>query len=375
MDESRKILEESANKLFADFSDPALLRRVEAGEDVPEVWKSISEMGFDQIFAGASDDPWRDACVVLKACGRHALPAPLPETLMAGAMIARAGLPPVEGTVALGSPRHTELALADAGDVTGRTAHLAWGQICAHAVLPMLEQILVLPLEGRTHSERNIGREPRDAHVFVSATPVASAPLPGDDMMAAGALMRAAQMAGAIEAVLAMTVQYARERHQFGKPIGSFQAIQHQLAILAGHAAAATRAVDAAFDHVAQSDGDGAVLRFEAAVAKIRCGEAASAAASIAHQTHGAIGFTDEHRLHYFTRRLWSWRSEFGSGGWWSERLGREVAAAGADAFWPGVTAAGYGSFPGRLRICPLIPSRAARDFSPAGRRVGCGDG
>ena len=81
MDESRTILEESANKLFAGFAEPALLRRVEAGEAAPEVWAAIEAMGFELIFSGASDDPWRDAAVILKACGRHVLPAPLPETL------------------------------------------------------------------------------------------------------------------------------------------------------------------------------------------------------------------------------------------------------------------------------------------------------
>ncbi|MFT3809252.1 MAG: acyl-CoA dehydrogenase family protein [Micropepsaceae bacterium] len=341
MDESRKILEESANKLFAGFAEPALLRRVEAGEDVHEVWTSISEMGFDQIFAGASDDPWRDACVVLKACGRHVLPAPLPETLMAGALMQMAGVTPVEGAVTLGAPQNAELALADGGDVTGRASHLPWGRACRHAVLPMLSQLLIVPMDERTQDDRSIGREPRDTHVFVSVTPVANGTLDSGLFTAAGALMRAAQMAGAIEAVLEMTVQYARERQQFGKPIGSFQAIQHQLAILAGHSAAAMRAVDQGFERIAESGADKDVILFEAAIAKIRCGEAATAAASIAHQTHGAIGFTDEHRLHYFTRRLWSWRSEFGSSGWWSERLGRQVSAAGNDAFWPMVTAAG----------------------------------
>lgn len=341
MDESRRILEESADRLFAGFADPALLRRVEAGENVPEVWKAIEEMGFDQIFAGASDDPWRDACVVLKACGRHVLPAPLPETLMAGALLAKAGIEPVGGAVTLGAPDNTELALADAGDVTGRATLLPWGRVSRHAVLPMLGQLVLVPLDGKAQLDRSIGREPRDTHVFVSVTPVANGPQSDEIVMAGGALMRAAQMAGAIEAVLEMTVQYARERQQFGKPIGSFQAIQHQLAILAGHAAAATRAVDAGFDRIAENGGDDAVMLFEAAVAKIRCGEAATAAASIAHQTHGAIGFTDEHRLHYFTRRLWSWRAEFGTAGWWSQRLGRQVAAAGNEAFWPMVTAAG----------------------------------
>jgi len=56
---------------------------------------------------------------------------------------------------------------------------------------------------------------------------------------------------------------------------------------------------------------------------------------------HGAIGFTQEHRLHYWTRRLWSWRDEFGNEAFWARRLGGAVAAAGADRLWHGITAAG----------------------------------
>lgn len=348
MDESLKILAESADKFFARHADVAMLRFAdeEPAAAAADLFPAIAEMGFEQIFdsydgVANSDDPWREACVILKACGRHAVPAPVAETIMSGALLSLAGLEPVEGPLTFTAPANVELTLADGGDVTGRAAHLPWGRTCSHAVLPMLGQIVVVQLGGAAQTDRSIGREPRDSHVFVSATPVVSGALDGDLIMACGALMRAAQMAGAIEAVLEMTVQYARERQQFGKPIGSFQAIQHQLAILAGHAAAATRAVDAAFERIAESGADGEVMLFEAAVAKIRCGEAATAAASIAHQTHGAIGFTDEHRLHYFTRRLWSWRAEFGTAAWWSARLGRRVAKAGAEAFWPSVTAAG----------------------------------
>ena len=60
---------------------------------------------------------------------------------------------------------------------------------------------------------------------------------------------------------------------------------------------------------------------------------------SIAHQTHGAIGFTDEHILHRYTMRLWSWRDQFGSESHWAVRLGEHVAARGADELWPMVTA------------------------------------
>jgi acyl-CoA dehydrogenase len=128
------------------------------------------------------------------------------------------------------------------------------------------------------------------------------------------------------------TVEYARTRVQFGKPIASFQAIQQQLAVLAGHTAAAGMAAAAA---VADLESP-ARLAHSAAVAKVRCGEAAGAAASIAHQVHGAIGITKEHSLHFATR-LWSWRAgsdrSFGPNGWGVRR------SAGADAYWPSVTA------------------------------------
>jgi alkylation response protein AidB-like acyl-CoA dehydrogenase len=75
------------------------------------------------------------------------------------------------------------------------------------------------------------------------------------------------------------------------------------------------------------------------AAAKIRAGEAAGAVAEIAHQVHGAIGFTEEHSLHYLTRRLWSWRDEFGHEGFWAAELGRRVAEAGPDQLWPLITA------------------------------------
>jgi acyl-CoA dehydrogenase len=76
------------------------------------------------------------------------------------------------------------------------------------------------------------------------------------------------------------------------------------------------------------------------AAAKIRAGEAAGKVAEIAHQVHGAIGFTHEHSLHRLTRRLWSWRDEFGTESHWSRELGRAVMAAGVDALWPMITAA-----------------------------------
>ena len=113
-------------------------------------------------------------------------------------------------------------------------------------------------------------------------------------------MARAAQMAGGLEFLLAQSVKYVSERKQFGKPLSAFQAIQQNLALLAGHTAAAGMAAQAAFH--AMEKGDAA---FEIACAKVRVGEAAGLGAGIAHQAHGAIGFTYEHTLHFVTRREW----------------------------------------------------------------------
>ncbi len=185
----------------------------------------------------------------------------------------------------------------------------------------------------------NLAGEPRDGLVAIEAA-LGTALLPGglDErlLLRLGALCRAAQMAGAMEAALALSTQYANDRVQFGRPIGKFQAVQQQLALLAEEAAAAQVAVDSAAAAVAASRPS---ANFAIAAAKIRAGEAAGKVAEIAHQVHGAIGFTHEHSLHLLTRRLWSWRDEFGSEAYWSLVLGRELLAAGPEALWPAITA------------------------------------
>jgi alkylation response protein AidB-like acyl-CoA dehydrogenase len=150
-----------------------------------------------------------------------------------------------------------------------------------------------------------------------------------------GALMRAAQMAGAMEAALDLSTRYANDRVQFGRPIGKFQAVQQQMALLAEETAAALVAVESAAIAVAQGR---ASVDFAIAAAKTRAGMAAGRVAEIAHQVHGAIGFAEEHALHYLTRRLWSWRDEFGDESYWASALGQRVAAAGADGLWPLIT-------------------------------------
>jgi acyl-CoA dehydrogenase len=148
-------------------------------------------------------------------------------------------------------------------------------------------------------------------------------------------------------------VSYANERVAFERPIAKFQAVQHNLARLAGEVAVAVAAATSAADAIAsaglspplapprkgQGNPGGAcfdeAVFLEVAAAKIRVGEAATEGAAIAHQVLGAIGFTQEHTLHRFTRRLWAWRDDFGNESWWAAKLGALVAAKGPDGLWP----------------------------------------
>jgi acyl-CoA dehydrogenase len=182
----------------------------------------------------------------------------------------------------------------------------------------------------------NVAREPRDTVTLGGRTDSAGdARLDRQQLRAVGAALRAQQIAGVLERVTEMAVQYALDRTQFGRPIGRFQAIQQNLAILAGQTAAAVAAADMAAEAVGE-----AIHLIPIAAAKSRCGEAAGVGASIAHQVFGAIGFTHEHSLHFFTKRLWSWRDEFGNETVWQRLLGRHMANAGPARYWAEITAA-----------------------------------
>jgi acyl-CoA dehydrogenase len=145
-----------------------------------------------------------------------------------------------------------------------------------------------------------------------------------------GGLLRAFQMVGAMRRALDLSIQYAGERQQFGKPIGKFQAVQQMLADAAGQIAAAEAACARA-----AAAWDGVDCAFFAGVAKARAGEAAGKVAEICHQAHGAIGFTQEHSLHFATRRLWSWRDEYGNETYWQSLIGQAVCSAGNADLWP----------------------------------------
>jgi len=230
------------------------------------------------------------------------------------------------------------------GRFSGNVQRLPFAHSAQHAVCTVtLESGVGLALFDRnawrvgeaTGAARGI-----DADVTFAGAPVAIATEGdwGDALLLMGAALRSQQMAGALAYILAQSSDYAQTRTQFGRAIVKFQAVQHNLAILAGEAAAASAAADAAMKTIIQYGLTDPRTFMAVASAKIRAGEAANAGAAIAHQVHGAIGFTREYSLHHRTRRLWTWRDDFLPERVWAARLGQFVCDQGADDLWPTLT-------------------------------------
>jgi acyl-CoA dehydrogenase len=345
-DSTENIIVDTATRIFQDLCEPNTVNAAEQGVWPKALWDALEESGLTLTWVpdelGGAGATLADGFAVLRAAGRFAAPVPLAETLMAGWLLTKAGIA-VPGGPLTTAPIHSDgrIALTSDGALNGRARRVPFARNAGHiAVLarrgnePVVALVAVagLPISQST----SLAGEPRDDVSFDAAIPIAVRPAAVDQdlVVCFGAAVRLQQMAGALEKILEQSVQYALDRSQFGRPIAKFQAVQHNLAMLAGETAAASAAADAA----AEACSSPQIKVSEVAIAKVRGGEAAGTGAAIAHQVHGAMGFTYEHSLHHATRRLWAWREEFGNEAVWATRLGRMVAAQGADQLWPFIT-------------------------------------
>ncbi|MEC9433450.1 MAG: acyl-CoA dehydrogenase family protein [Pseudomonadota bacterium] len=348
---SDKMLLDAAQRLFETEHGPDAWVGPGSGamEKGAPIWLKIEHMGLPlglvpESAGGFGADPL-EVFETLRAAARVALPCPLAETMIAAALISRAGLDLPEGPASFAAPAPGVVSLTREGDgfrLRGELARVPFARgAAAVAVTAELDGAahlaLVAPGDCTQAAGENVAGEPRDTltvDALLPASAVAPTALDAARVFALGAAVRAIGLAGALEQTTAMTVQYANDRVQFGRPIGKFQAIQQNLSVAAGQTAAAVAAAGMAAEAAADLLDGGSDLA-PIAAAKIRTGEAAGLVATIAQQTHGAIGFTLEHPLRLFTKRLWSWREEFGNEARWSRDLGRTALSAGQSGFWP----------------------------------------
>lgn len=320
MTDEQNMLGAMVGDLFADIKPDAT---------IATDWASVEAVELPGLLVaqehGGFGGTWEDAVMVFRLAGFHVVALPVVEAIIARAVSGR-----TDGRGTIASSVAGEFI---SGCFTGRVSGICHGEGAAYVVAPAPSGrgSLVLDLDaGALTAGANIAGEPRAVADFEGAPALAI----DADVFAVGALARVAQIAGALDAALARSVNYANERVQFGKPLGKFQAVQQTLATFACEAAAANCAAMG----VAQAMGKGNAA-FEIAASKLRANRAVGVGTALAHQVHGGIGFTHEYPLHPITRRLWAWRSEFGNDAHWSAIMGDRIIARGAESFWPDLTA------------------------------------
>ena len=349
MAESENIVAETAERIFADLADAQTVNNDKDGRWKTPLWQALTDSGLPLSWVpedcGGSGASLAEGFSVLSSAGRFAVSVPLAETMLAGWLLSQARIASPEGamTVAPASPKD-RIALNADGSLSGRARGVPFAKEVKHiAVLAAggagLSIALVDASACRIEDGVNLGNDASDTVTFNKVQPIAIKPAPKGfnetSLMLMGAVARSLQIAGALESMLEISVRYSNERVAFEKKISKFQAVQHNLAKLAGEAAAALAAASSAADTIANSTSFDEAVFLEAASAKIRCAEAAEKGAAIAHQVHGAIGFTIEHILHRYTLRALAWRDDFGHESYWAVELGKMVAARGADELWP----------------------------------------
>lgn len=314
------LLEDAVAQLLRDLSTPDAVRAIEAGGEHRTLWQAIEEAGFADALVpearGGAGLALHEVFGVLRLCGTHAVPVPLGETVLARGWLARAGVAVPRGSTVFAEAEATGDAVVCPLVRTGRVADqvlVARGgalRLLPTATAQALPAGFVLDVALRW-----------PAQAWETAAPVTG---DAQELRLLQAALYAAQLAGALRAAFDRTLAYANERQQFGRPIGKFQAIQHQLAVMAEHVFSARTAAQLgcrAKDLVPEA--------LHVAIAKARTSEAALEVASMAHAIHGAIGFTAEFDLQLFTRRLHAWRQAAGSESYWHSVAGRHHLDSG----------------------------------------------
>ena len=345
--QERDLLAQTAEALFTRRCDAAARQAAEESGWAAGLWDDLERSGFTRLdvpaAAGGSGGDCADALTLLELAGRHAVPLPLAESSMLGGwLLAAAGIPLPDGPLSVPVPHPGDELEVSAGHISGQLHRVPWGgRVAAVAALASSADGTVVvaldPGQAAVTTARNLAGEPRDRLVFdgaaVAGDRVAPAP-PGTGPRLAlrGALSRTALLAGAAATAARLTIQYAQQRQQFGRPIARFQAVGSRLVQMSSEAELALLSAKVAAIQFTARDVDAA---FEVAAARVSASRAAAQVGTHAHQVHGAIGMTREYQLHHFTRRLLAWRDEWGGEAHWGAQLGDRVLRDGADQLWP----------------------------------------
>jgi hypothetical protein len=250
------------------------------------------------------------------AFGRHALPVPAAQSMAARALLRDCPHRLPAGMVTLAG---TAWRSADGGLCAPR---VAYGSLADFALVNLGGELLLLDCSQARRQSDGVHASQYATLNWPGEAVGAAVGDNGEEVRLFSAAIHAATMAGAMERVLDMTLEYCNDRVQFGKAIGKFQAVQHQLSVMAEQVAAARIAAELAFAGTAQVPGS-----IPTAMAKARTSMAVPQVTATAHALFGAIGVTEELDLQLFTRRLHQWRLSEGSEAYWNVVVGKALLA------------------------------------------------
>lgn len=349
---SNDFINDAAQKLFANEVDKGQIEAVEKGLFPQALWEQVLESGFTQLFCKEADDgieaTWEDAYPIFYHLGYSQVPLPVAETAIARLILSAAGQAlDTQRPICIAAKAQAKLSRDGTGLLQGEIQSVKWAQHAQWCLVALsAQEIALFDLSARgvqVQAGTDTSNMPSDRVVLKGVQPhaVLSNPFTNleDAIQTCGACARAVMMVGALEFALDQSVQYAKDRVQFGKPIGKNQAIQQQLALMAGEVAVACAAAYMAckdMPNVNRLISEQA--QFSVAAAKVCTGDAVTNGTSIAHQVHGAIGFTYEHALNFATRRLWAWRGDFGNATEWARLIGKAYAKQPGAMFWHHLT-------------------------------------
>lgn len=327
MSESRQLLCDTAQAIFA----------AHAGSDPAEPGRALDEAGFPALLVAESNGgfggDWVDFTAIATIAGGCAISYPVGEHMLACRAASLAGVDLPDGVASLCADFSGDIT----GDrVTGTAVAVPWSDATTSVVLATGGVLVLLDARSaRVELRENMAGGLR-ANVELQGS-AATATAAWEEHLALGAaLLRTAQICGAADAVLQLTVEYASTRSQFGRTIDKFQAVQHSLASLACEVAAvqcAVRGAALAADRLGLAE-----AALEIGAARLRANRAVPEVVGIAHQIHGAIGFTREYDLQRLTRQLMACRSEYGNDRYWAEQLGDQVLPLGGAGTWDRLT-------------------------------------
>tara|TARA_R110002111_G_scaffold262444_2_gene338563 strand:+ start:38150 stop:39217 length:1068 start_codon:yes stop_codon:yes gene_type:complete len=339
MEQSDQLILDTAQRIFADYCSTEVVNSAEANQYPEALWQALEAAGLLLVWVPETADGVGGSMglglSLIRQAARYALPVPLADALLANWLMEQSGLASAEQVSGF-ALTNGALPVLKNGQLNGAVEGVAFASQVSQLAVPCLEAdqlaVAIVAVDGCQISEqKSLAGEPRSIVNLNGVKPLASA-LAGNRLsveMVRGmaALVRAHQIAGAMEHIVALTANYVQERSQFGRALSRFQAIQHSVADIAGESALANAAVEQAARAVAQPDCAVDDVLVAIATAKSVAGEAAGKVAQLAHQAHGAMGFSHEYALHQYSRRIWCWREEFGSEFYWNQWLGQHIVA------------------------------------------------